>query len=138
MVAVNNNDFIYPYLNWDYIYYIVPALAGLLVLCMMASYCVRLCQHPRYRDGDVFGSSGNSWQRCNRRNNNRNTNVTHQDPFVSNQRDSQWRRQRNQRRYERIRGQNNGYVSGLGHQYYPPASNPHSQVILQSFFFCVV
>lgn len=132
MVAINDNDFIYPYLNWDYFYYIVPALAGSLVLCMMASYCFRMCQRPRYRDGDFFGGSSRSWRRNNARNNNNtggNSNAgRRQDPFVTNQ-NSQWRSsQRNQRRYERLRGQNNGHVSGVGHQFYPAATNPYAQV----------
>ncbi len=100
----------------------VCVFAGSLVLCIMASYCFRICRKQRYRDGNSFGSSS--------RNNggNNNTNGRYQDPFVNNQ-NSTLRNQRRQRRYERMRGySNNGQVSGLGHQYYPSATNPYAQV----------
>ncbi len=126
MVAVNDpngNDFIYPYFNWSYFYYIAPAIAGILILCVMASYCFRMCQSPRSRGIEserFFGSSNRSWRRNPNGTNNLNR---RQDPYETNQY-YPWSNQRRQRRYERMRGQNNAQAGGVvGHQYYPPSTN---------------
>ena len=124
----NENDFIFPYFNWEYFYYIAPAVAMFLILCVMASYCFRLCQSSRgsaFDSSSAFGSFRRR-QRNNQRNaNTSTTNNTNQrrDPFVNSQ-FFPWNYSRRQRRYNRMDGQNR-LVSNNGHQYYPPPTNPN-------------
>ena len=121
----NSNDFIYPYFSWDYFYYIAPAVAIFLILCVLASYCFRLCQSPRGSNFETSSALG-SFRRRRRNNNNNATtrnNNQRQDPYVNGQ-FFPWNYSRRQRMYNRMEGHNNGQVSGIGHQYYPPATNP--------------
>ena len=129
----NNNDNVFPYINWDYIYYIGPAVAVGLILCMLATYCCQQCFGRRRGYEDSYFSSTVSRRRRNnsstqgRRANlfgNRPTSVYHQ--FIP------WNSSRRQNRRNQTGGQyqsaqqNGRAVTGTGQQteYYPPATNP--------------
>lgn len=129
----NNHDNLFPYINWDYFYYIGPAVAVGLLLCMLATYCCQQCSNRQRGYEDSYFSSTVFSRRG--RNNNAQARRDHlfssrqRDPFVYHQ-FIPWNSSRRQNRRNQSGGQyqsaqqNDRAYTGIEHQYYPPATNP--------------
>ena len=105
------------YFDWDYVFYVLPAIGGFVLLWGLVTCCYRLYRSHGQRPSNQHSLRGPvcpPQYRCDVLNTAvREGIITRDDPLFNHS----WRQGGN----DQVDQRNKSYVHGVGHQCYPPA-----------------